>query len=210
MSDEFDPVAAGAIVAVIDDDPSVRGALDNLIGSVGLTAHTFASAGEFLRWTPPDAPLCLVLDVRMPGRNGLDVQDELAATRPDMPIIFITGHGDIPMSVRAMKAGAIDFLTKPFREQDLLDAIHQGLELSHKRRGAQKTESKVHAVYATLTPREREVMGMVVQGKLTKQIAAQLGLSDITVKVCRAQMMRKMEASSLADLVRMAERLNNP
>jgi len=208
MSGDFDAAALGAVVAVVDDDPSVRSALDNLISSVGLTPCVFASAGEFMKWDVPDAPLCLVLDVRMPGRNGLDVHEELARTRGDIPVIFITAHGDIPMSVRAMKAGAIEFLTKPFREQDLLDAIYHGLALSHKRRDQKKTEQKLHAAYGSLSPREREVMEMVVKGKLTKQIAAQLGLSDITVKVCRAQMMKKMEASSLADLVRMVERLN--
>jgi len=208
MSEDFDAAALGAVVAVLDDDPSMRGALDNLISSVGLTPCVFASAGEFMKWAVPDVPLCLVLDVRMPGRNGLDVHEELAKTRGDIPVIFITAHGDIPMSVRAMKAGAIEFLTKPFRDQDLLDAIYQGLALSHKRRDEKKTAQKLHAAYDSLSPREREVMEMVAKGKLTKQIAAQLGLSDITVKVCRAQMMKKMEASTLADLVRKVERLN--
>jgi len=207
MNEDFNAAASGAVVAVVDDDPSVRNALDNLISSVGLTPFTFASAAEFRKWPVPDAPLCLVLDVRMPGRNGLDVQEELAGTHGDIPVIFITAHGDIPMSVRAMKAGAIEFLTKPFRDQDLLDAIYQGLALSQKRLDRKKTTRKLDAAYGSLSPREREVMEMVVKGKLTKQIAAQLGLSEITVKVCRAQMMKKMDASSLADLVRMAERL---
>lgn len=196
-----------SIVAVIDDDPSVRSALDNLMNSVGLRVETFASTDEFLRWQSPDSPLCIVLDIRMPGKNGLDFYDEMLRSHGQIPVIFVTAHGDIPMSVRAMKAGAIEFLTKPFRDQDLLDAVYTGLGKSRSHRERHAVTAELTARYSSLSPREREVMDLVVHGQLSKQIAAKLRLSEITVKVCRAQLMKKMGAASLADLVRMSERL---
>ncbi|UYO45949.1 response regulator [Rhodopseudomonas palustris] len=195
------------IVIVIDDDPSVRKSLTNLLQSVGLDARTFASIEEFLRWPLPDAAVCMVLDIRMPGRNGLDFQQDLASSDGAVPIIFITAHGDIPMSVRAMKAGAIEFLTKPFRDQDLLDAIQTGLELSRSRREEIAAASILMSRYESLSGRERQVMEFVVSGQLTKQIAAKLGLSEITVKVCRANLMKKMCAGSMLELGKMSERL---
>ena len=197
-----------SIVAVIDDDPSVRSALDNLLNSVGLLVRTFESTEDFLQWDLPNSPICLVLDIRMPGKNGLDFQQDLLRTCVDVPVIFITAHGDIPMSVRAMKAGAIEFLTKPFRDQDLLDAIYSGLAKSRTRREERALAAGLEARYNSLSPREKEVMDLVVHGQLTKQIAAKLHLSEITVKVCRAQLMKKMEAASLADLVRMSEKID--
>lgn len=196
-----------AAVVVVDDDPSVRKALTNLFSSVGLTAHTFGSVQEFLAWPLPDIPLCLVLDVRMPGKNGLDFQQEFSRSHSEIPVIFITAHGDIPMSVRAMKSGAIEFLTKPFRDQDLLDAIHSGLAKAEARRAEGAAVAGLRRLYNSLSPRERQVMQMVVDGQLSKQIAATLGLSEITVKVCRAQIMRKMHTSSLLELGRIAEKL---
>jgi FixJ family two-component response regulator len=197
-----------AKVFVVDDDESVRDSLRSLIRSAGLSVETFGSAQQFLDSARSDEPSCLVLDVRLPGLNGLDLQRRLAATNIETPIIFITGHGDIPMSVRAMKAGAVEFLTKPFRDEDLLDAIHQALELDRVTRRQQAQLADVHDRYESLTPREREIMGLVVSGKLNKQVAAQLGLSEITVKVHRGQIMHKMQADSFADLVRMSEKLD--
>ena len=199
-----------AVVFVVDDDSAAREAIRSLLDSVGLRVETFGSAQEFLASQRPDAPACLVLDVRLPGVSGLDFQRDLAARNVAIPIIFITGHGDIPMSVEAMKAGAMEFLTKPFRGQVLLDAIHKAIE---RDRAARQEQSKVAALrerLATLTPREREVMQLVISGLLNKQIASEFGASERTVKIHRGQVMRKMGAKSLPDLVRMAERLGIP
>jgi FixJ family two-component response regulator len=195
------------IVFVVDDDPSIREALGSLIRSVGLRVQTFKSAQEFLRHKPPDGPACLVLDVRLPGLSGLDLQEELTHAPVRVPIIFITGHGDIPMSVRAMKAGAVEFLTKPFREQELLDSIQECIERDRAAREERSRMAELRARYDSLSSREREVMALVVRGLLNKQIAGELGISEITIKVHRGQVMQKMQADSLADLVRMAERL---
>jgi FixJ family two-component response regulator len=195
------------IVFVIDDDPSIRGSLEDLINSVGLQARVFASPIEFLKAERPDVPSCMVLDVRLPGMSGLTFQEELGRSAVTLPIIFITGHGDIPMSVRAMKAGAIEFLTKPFHDQDLLDAIHAALERDRGRRRNSALVAELRVRYDILTAREREIMRFVVAGRANKQIAAELQLSEVTVKVHRGQVMRKMRARSLPELVRMADQL---
>jgi FixJ family two-component response regulator len=194
-------------VLIVDDDPSVRKALSSLLASVGLNAVVFASVDELLAANRPERPACLVLDVRLPGRSGLDFQRDLADQGIDIPTIFITGHGDIPMSVQAMKGGAIEFLTKPFRDQDLLDAIQVGLAKDRAQLANEEVLASLRARFKTLTPREREVMALVVIGRLNKQIANDIGVSEITVKVHRGQVMRKMQASSLPDLARMADML---
>lgn len=196
-----------SVVFVIDDDPSIRESLHSLLRSVGHIAHSFGSTQEFLLGERPDLPSCLVLDVRLPGRSGLEFQRELAGSGVHLPVVFITGHGDIPMSVTAMKAGAIEFLTKPFRDQDFLDAVQRGIELDRERRAGAALLADLRGRYGSLTPREREVMARVAVGQLNKQIAADLRLSEVTVKVHRAQVMRKMEAKSLPDLVRIVDRL---
>lgn len=195
------------IVFVIDDDASMRRALANLLQSVGLTVEMFGTAPEMLQSKLPDVASCLVLDVRLPGLSGLDFQAELAKASIHIPIIFMTGHGDIPMSVRAMKGGAVDFLTKPFRDQDMLDAVVTAIERDRKRREADRIAAHLQALLETLTPREREVLALVSSGLMNKQVAAELGLAEITVKLHRGHIMRKMGAKSLADLVRMTETL---
>lgn len=195
------------IVFVVDDDPSVRSSLEFLLGTVGLQVDSFESAETFLRKELPDRPSCLVLDVRLRGLSGLDFQCELSSRNIRIPIIFITGHGDIPMCVRAMKAGAVEFLTKPFRDQDLLDAIRIGLERDQARRDDERGLSELQRSFELLTPRQREVVSMVASGMLNKQIAGQLGTAETTVKVHRMRAMEKMHAQSVAELVRMIERL---
>jgi len=195
------------IVYVIDDDPSMRAALEDLVGSIGLQVRGFASPQEFLESKPADSPGCLVLDIRLPGMSGLSFQKELMKAGLPLPVIFITGHGDIPMSVRAMKAGAVDFLTKPFHDQDLLDAIHAAIERDRDKRRETLLITELRKRYETLTERERHIMGFVVAGRPNKQIAAELDLSEMTVKVHRGQVMRKMKARSLPELVRMSDTL---
>ena len=200
----------GGLVFIVDDDASMRESLKNLIRSVGLRVEPFASAQDFLRSERPNVPGCLVLDVRLQGLSGLDLQKRMGDSDIEMPIIFISGHGDIPMTVQAMKAGAVEFLTKPFRDQNLLDAIQQALERDCKAREQREEIQKLRRRFESLTQREREVMGLVVTGLLNKQIAAELGTSETTVKIHRHQVMEKMAANSLAELVRMSDRLGIP
>lgn len=197
------------IVFVVDDDASMREAVQDLIASVGMEARGFATPQEFLESTRPDAPSCLVLDVRLPGASGLAFQQELARAGVPIPVIFITGHGDIPMSVRAIKAGAVEFFTKPFKDQELLDAINAGIERSRAQRQEAAVLDDLRQRFVTLTPREREIMALVILGRLNKQIAGELSVSEATVKVHRGQIMRKMRAKSLPELVRMGDALNS-
>jgi FixJ family two-component response regulator len=203
-----EPVSAREpLVFVVEDDESIRGALSNLFQSVGLEVQLFGSASEMLQAKLPDVASCLVLDIRLPGLSGLDFQAELAKANIHIPIIFMTGHGDIPMSVRAMKGGAVDFLTKPFRDQDMLDAVMVAIERDRKRRETDKIVANLQSYFDTLTPREREILALVSSGLMNKQIAAELGLAEITVKIHRGHVMKKMGAKSLADLLRKAEAL---
>jgi len=202
---QIDAHLGAPIVLVVDDDASVREGLSSLFRSVSLDPKLFASTAELLQYTLPDAPCCLLLDIRLPGVSGLDFQTQLTASNIHVPIIMMTGHGDIPMSVRAMKGGAVDFLTKPFRDQDMLDAVAQAIERDRKRRESDKARAGLHECFESLTPREREIMTLVTAGLMNKQVAAEVGLSEITVKTHRGQVMRKMGVRSLADLVRAAE-----
>ena len=195
------------MVLVVDDDSAMRDALTNLFLSVGLRVEVFGSAPELLRSSLPNVASCLVLDIRLPGVTGLDFQTELAETGIHIPIVFMTGHGDIPMSVQAMKAGAVDFLTKPFRHHEMLHAVNRALAADRKRRAEQKTISGLRILYESLTAREREVMGLLVSGRVNKQIAAEIGISEVTVRLHRGQVMRKMHTSSLADLIRIADNI---
>ena len=206
-SKQIDAPPETPIVLVVDDDPSVREALSRLFRSVGLEPRLFASTAEFLQQKLPDAPCCIVLDIRLPGVGGLDFQAQLTKANINVPIVMITGHGDIPMSVRAMKAGAVDFLTKPFRHQDMLDAVAQAIERDRTRRDSEKSLAELRGRFESLTTREREIMTLVTSGLMNKQVAGELGLSEITVKIHRGHIMRKMGVRSLADLVRAAEAL---
>src|ERR1700691_1098807 len=198
---------ANATVLVVDDDPDLRASVGRLLRSVGIDTQLFASVSDFLKSNPPDGPACLVLDVRLPGQSGLDFQRDLAAAKRELPIIFITGHGDIPMTVQAMKGGAIEFLTKPFRDQDLLDGIQLGLARDLVRRESEKALADLRERFGSLSPREREIMIQVAQGRLSKQIAGDIGIAEATVKVHRSRAMRKMNARSLPELGRMADKL---
>jgi FixJ family two-component response regulator len=198
---------ATPIVLVIDDDPDLRASVGRLLRSLGINVQLFASISEFLKSDPPDCPTCLVLDIRMPGQSGLDLQHELVASNREIPIIFITGHGDIPMSVQAMKRGAIEFLTKPFRDQDLLDAIQLGLSRDRARRENDKDLAALRERFGSLSPREREIVIQVARGRLSKQIAHDIGIAEATVKVHRSRAMQKMQAGSLPELGRMADKL---
>ena len=198
---------ASSTVLVIDDDPDVRASVGRLLRSLGIDVQLFASISDFLKSDPPDRPTCLVLDVRLPGQSGLDLQRELAAANRELPIIFITGHGDIPMSVQAMKGGAIEFLTKPFRDQDLLDAIQLGLARDRARRQNEEALAALRERFESLSPREREIMIQVAHGRLSKQIAGDIGIAEATVKVHRSRLMHKMEARSIPELSRMAYKL---
>ena len=202
------PADEEPVVFVVDDDPSMRATLTDVMRSIGLQVQTFASTREFMGGKLPDAPACLVLDVRLPGQSGLDFQRTLAESGIELPVVFITGHGDVPMSVRAMKAGAVDFLIKPFRDQDLLDAVHAAIERDRARRLHVTGVAGLGERYRTLTERERDIMALVVAGRLNKQIASELGLAEVTVKAHRSQIMHKMGAKSLPELVRWADRLS--
>lgn len=205
------PAAPGPpLVVIVDDDPAVRDSLDSLFRSIGLATRLFGAPAELLQGPLPDAPGCIILDVRLPGISGLDFQDQLIQKGIALPIVFMTGHGDIPMTVRAMKAGAVDFLAKPFRDQEMLDAVMAAIERDRQRRSASAALDDLRTSYQTLTPREREVMSHVVSGLMNKQVAGALGLSEITVKIHRGNVMRKMGVRTLADLVRMAEALGIP
>ncbi|WP_341959959.1 response regulator [Pseudomonas sp. RC10] len=195
------------VVFVVDDDPAIRAGVDSLLRSMGMRVHTFASGAEFLQHTFEDVPSCLILDVRLQGESGLDFQVRLTEMKVPLPIVFVSGHGDIAMSVKAMKAGALDFLVKPYREQDLLDAVTLALQKDARRREAGKTSSQLQARHKTLTAREQEVMALAVTGLMNKQIAAEIGLSEITVKIHRGHAMKKMQARTFADLVRMSQAL---
>ncbi|MBB4017467.1 FixJ family two-component response regulator [Chelatococcus caeni] len=195
------------VVYVIDDDPAIRVSLESLLASVGYAVRTFGSAEDFLAAEQADAPACLVLDVRLKGRSGLEFQRELARRGQSPPIVFVTGHGDVPMSVAAMKAGAVEFLTKPFRDQDLLDAVHEGIERHRRERDEASAMGQIQGRYETLSPRERQVAALVASGLMNKQVADRLGLSEVTVKVHRAQIMHKLQARTLADLIRITDRL---
>jgi FixJ family two-component response regulator len=204
---QIDAIPERPVVIVVDDDPEVRDALDSLFRSVGLEPRLFGSTAEFLQHKLPEAPCCVVLDVRLPGVGGLDFQAQLIQANIRVPIVMVTGHGDIPMSVRAMKAGAVDFLTKPFRQQDMLDAVVRAIERDRQRRDSEKSLAELRGRFESLTPREREIMTLVTAGLMNKQVAAEVGLSEITVKIHRGHLMRKMGVRSLADLVRAAEAL---
>ncbi|MET1068517.1 MAG: response regulator transcription factor [Pseudomonas prosekii] len=207
MSASSEPAGLGSVVFVVDDDASIRGALSNLFRSAGIRVETYASTAEFLQQPETECASCLILDVRLQGNSGFDLQRQFAESDTNIPIIFITGHGDIEMSVKAMKAGAVDFLAKPFREQDLLDAVSSALKTDAKRREAVRQFSNLHSDYSSLTVREKEVMAFAVKGLMNKQIAGEMNLSEITVKIHRGHAMKKMHAKSFADLVRMAEAL---
>jgi FixJ family two-component response regulator len=207
MSSETDNAAPDSMVYIVDDDESMRAALGMLLRSVGLRVEAFASAQEFLAFPMPDVPSCLILDVRLKGQSGLAVQEQIAAAELRVPIVFMTAHGDIAMTVKAMKAGAMDFLAKPFRDQDMLDAVAHALAKDEERRSADRCVADLRRRYASLTPREREVMAFVAGGLMNKQIAAEMNLSEITVKIHRGQAMKKMESRSLADFVLKAEAL---